>query len=159
MIRNFDSSISYPTIDDGLKAWVTLNQRAVVVDFDERTIGEMFGSAKKGVVLFNGESDAELLSAFTEAAKEYSSSDSDALVFTQITKKSEHLENFANYIKVDHKVHRVILVDASAQQKYVMQGEVSKENLIEFFSNHADFKFGLTDEVKSEDKGQAEEEL
>ena len=119
----------------------------------------MFGSAKKGVVLFNGESDAELLSAFTEAAKEYSSSDSDALVFTQITKKSEHLENFANYIKVDHKVHRVILVDASAQQKYVMQGEVSKENLIEFFSNHADFKFGLTDEVKSEDKGQAEEEL
>lgn len=69
----------------------------------------MFGSSKKGIVLFNGADDSALLGAFKEAAVEYSSTDGEALIFTEINSKSEHLENFANYIKIDHKANPIII--------------------------------------------------
>lgn len=65
--------------DSKLTDWISKHQRPAVVPFDERTIGDIFGSGKKGVVLFNGDSNEELLSAFTEAAKAY---DGESLVFT-----------------------------------------------------------------------------
>ena len=150
MIRNFDNAVTYEAIDDGLKAWVSKNQRPLVVPFDERTIGDMFGSSKKGLVLFNGGDDETLLSAFKEAATEYSSTDGEALIFTEITSRSEHLENFANYIKINHKANPVILVEPAAQTKFVMKSEASKDNIVEFLKNYQDFKYGLTDEVKAE---------
>ena len=151
MIRSFDSAITYGTIDDGLKAWIAKNQRPLVVPFDERTIGDMFGSSKKGLVLFNGADDEALVNAFKEAANQYSSTDGEALIFTEITSKSEHLENFANYIKINHKANPVILVEAGAQTKYVMKSEVNKDNIVEFLANYQNFKYGLTDEVKAEE--------
>ena len=118
----------------------------------------MFGSSKKGVVLFNGGNDEALLTAFSEAAKEYSETDGDALIFTEINDKSEHLDNFANYIKINHKANPVVYVDAAGQTKYVMKSELSKDNLLEFLKNYEDFKYGLTDEVKAEEEAaQAQE--
>lgn len=71
--------------------------------FDERTIGDIFSSKKLGAVLFNGANSDELLAAFTEAAKEYSATDAKPLIFTLIDSKNEHLDNFAQYIKINHK--------------------------------------------------------
>ena len=161
MIRSFDASISYATIDDGLKSWLAKNQRPLVVAFDDRTIGEMFSSQKKGLVLFNGADDNVLLEAFTSAAQEYSAGDSAPLVFTEINSKSEHLANFANYIKINHQTNPVILVSAGEQIKYVMSGEVTKENIVSFLANYESFKYGLTDEVKAAEEAAAptEEEL
>lgn len=156
MIRNFDAAATYGSIDDGLKAWLSKNQRPLVVPFDERTIGDMFGSSKKGLVLFNGGDNEALLSALKEAASEYSSTDGEALVFTEITSKSEHLENFANYIKINHKANPVVLIEAGSQTKFVMKSEVNKDNLIEFLKNYQDFKYGLTDEVKAEEEAKEE---
>lgn len=48
-----------------MKNWIQKYDRPPVVPFDERTIGEMFASAKKGVVLFNGDSSKDLLNALT----------------------------------------------------------------------------------------------
>jgi hypothetical protein len=117
----------------------------------------MFGSAKKGLVLFNGKDDSALLDAFTEAAKEYSSTDGESFIFTEINSKSEHLENFANYIKINHKANPVILVDAKGQTKYVLTSEPTKENIVSFLGNYNDFKYGLTDEVKADTQEEATE--
>lgn len=68
VIRNFADSVTYGAIDDGLSAWVAKNQRPPVVPFDDRTIGDIFGQQKLGLVLFNSEADNVLLSAFTDAA-------------------------------------------------------------------------------------------
>lgn len=151
IIRNFAEPATYTAIDDGLKSWVAKNQRPLVVPFDERTIGEMFGSSKKGVVLFNGANDETLITALKEAAQAYSETDGEPLIFTEITDKSEHLENFANYIKINYRTNPVILVEAAAQTKYVLKSEVTKDNLVEFLKNYQDFKYGLTDEVKVEE--------
>lgn len=160
MVRNFDATVTYNSLDDGLKSWVSKNQRPLVVPFDERTIGDIFGSSKKGAVLFNGENNNVILEAFTEAAKEYASTDGENLIFTEINDKSEHLENFANYIKIDHKANPIIVVEAESQSKFVMNAEITKENVVSFFANHESFKFGLTDEVKAAAKEEvAEDEL
>lgn len=156
MIRNFDATITYGAIDEGLKQWVAKNQRPLVVPFDERTIGDMFGSSKLGVVLFNGANNNVLLDAFTEAAKEYAATDKQSLIFTEINDKSEHLENFANYIKINHKETPIVFIEASSQTKYVMKEEATKENIVSFLDNYQDFKYGITDEVKAE--GEATEE-
>lgn len=71
IIRSFDQPTTYGQIDEGIKKWISKNERPAVVPFDERTIGDMFSSGKKGVVFFNGDSNEETLNAFTEAAKAY----------------------------------------------------------------------------------------
>lgn len=71
LIRSFDSPVTYESINDKIKGWISKHERPPVVPFDDRTIGDMFGSGRKGVVLFNGDSNDELLQAFTDAAKEY----------------------------------------------------------------------------------------
>ncbi len=60
-MRPFDSPATYAALDDGLKNWVSKHQRPLVVPFDERTIGDMFGSSKSGVALFNHEDSAAFL--------------------------------------------------------------------------------------------------
>lgn len=157
MVRNFDEVITYSAFDDGLSVWINKNQRPVVVPFDERTIGDIFGSRKLGAVLFNSENNNVLLDAFTGAAKAYSETDAASLVFTEIPQGNEHVENFANYIKIDHKANPVILVDAGSQTKYVMKEEFTQENILNFLNNYADFKYGLTDEVKTEEAATEEE--
>lgn len=69
ILRNFAESVSYNAIDDGLAAWVSKNQRPTIVNFDDRTIGEIFGEQKLGFILFNSEGNNILLNDFTEAAK------------------------------------------------------------------------------------------
>lgn len=64
LIRYFADPMTYGAIDDGLKNWVAKNQRPLIVPFDERTIGDVFGSQKLGVVLFNGEDSETLLNSF-----------------------------------------------------------------------------------------------
>ena len=54
LIRSFDQPTTYGTIDEGIKNWISKNERPPVVPFNERTIGDIFSSGKKGVVLFNG---------------------------------------------------------------------------------------------------------
>lgn len=84
MIRSFDASVTYAGIDGGLKKWITNNERPLVVPFDERTIGDVFGSGKTGIVLFNGADSNVLLNFFQEAAKEYSNTDGAPVIFTDI---------------------------------------------------------------------------
>jgi len=54
LIRNFAESVTHSSIDDKVKTWIEKNERPPVVPFDERAIGTIFSSGKKGVVLFNG---------------------------------------------------------------------------------------------------------
>lgn len=61
MIRSFGEPVFYASIDEKIKNWIAKHERPSVVPFDERTIGDIFGSGKKGLVLFNGESSTELL--------------------------------------------------------------------------------------------------
>lgn len=71
MIRSFGEPVTYASIDDNIKSWISKHERPPIVPFDERTIGDMFGSGKKGLVLFNADSSDELLQAFTDAATSY----------------------------------------------------------------------------------------
>lgn len=45
--------------------WIWKNQRPLVVPFDERTIGDIFGSSQIGFALFNHEDQAALTQTFT----------------------------------------------------------------------------------------------
>ena len=74
-----------------------------MVPFDDRTIGDIFGQQKLGLILFNSEANNVLLSDFTDAVQSYSETDGPALIFTEISQGNEHVENFANYIKIQHK--------------------------------------------------------
>ena len=162
MIRFFDSAVTYPTVDDGLKNWIAKYQRPPVVNFDERTIGDMFGSSKLGIVLFNGADSSVHLDAFTEAAKAYSETDGQSLIFTEIKSSNEHLKNFADYIKINHEKSPLVMINASGQEKFVFKGELTKENILDFISNYESFKVGITDQVEYEGEAEAtptEEEL
>lgn len=69
VIRSFDTPVTRRGIDGDLKAWLQKHDRPLVVTFDDRTIGEMFSAGKRGIVLFNGDSNNVLLDAFTQASK------------------------------------------------------------------------------------------
>lgn len=69
IIRDFDGRLTYETVDEGLKNWITKNQRPLVVPFDERTISDVFSSKKIAAVLFNADDSKDLLETFTTAAK------------------------------------------------------------------------------------------
>ena len=148
LIRSFDSPVTVSSIDSNIKSWISKYERPPVVPFDDRTIGDIFGSGKKGLVLFNGDSSAELLEAFTAAAREYDGE--EAIVFTEVDAQNQHLDNFAGYIKLDRKALPVVLVESKAQTKYVLKSEPTKENILTFLGSYTDFKYGLTDEVKAD---------
>lgn len=109
-----------------MKTWIAKNERPLVVPFDERTIGDVFGQAKLGIVLFNGADSNVLLNFFQEAAKDYSNTDGAPIIFTEISSANEHLANFADYIKVNDKKSPIVMIKAEAQQKFVMRSEVTK---------------------------------
>lgn len=44
------------------------------------------------------------------------------------------------------------MLNAGDKKKYVFEGDVSKENVLEFLENFKSFEYGLTDEVKYEEK-------
>lgn len=157
LIRNFDEPVTQSSIDANINKWISKHERPPVVPFDDRTIGDMFGSGKKGLVLFNSDSSAELLEAFTAAAKEYDGEES--LIFTEVDAKNQHLDNFAGYIKLDRKAFPIVLVESKAQTKYVLKSEPTKENILSFLGDYKSFKYGLTDEVKAEKATETEEEL
>lgn len=69
IVRDFDGRLTYETVDEGLKNWITKNQRPLVVPFDERTISDVFSSKKIAAVLFNADDSKDLLETFTTAAK------------------------------------------------------------------------------------------
>lgn len=109
--------------------------------------------------MFNSEGNNVLVEAFNEAAKSYSETDGESIIFTEIPQGNEHIENFANYIKIDHKATPVVMIQAGDQIKYVMKGEVTKDSIISFLENYTDFKYGITDEVKAEEAAAEEGEL
>lgn len=157
MIRSFDEPVTTATIDASISNWIAKHERPPVVAFDDRTIGDMFGSGKKGVVFFNGDASAEILEAFTAAAKEYDGE--EALIFTEVDNKNQHLDNFAGYIKLDRKAFPIVVIESKAQNKYVLKEAPTKENILNFLSNYQQFKYGLTTEVKAEKAAETEEEL
>ena len=136
LVRSFDACVTYTGIDDGLQAWISRNERSIVVPFDERTIQDVFGQAKTALVLFNGANSNVLLTSFQEAAQQYSSTDGPAMIFTEINAENEHLANFADYIKIKHEKSPVVLIKAKDQVKYVMKGEATTENILAFISNY-----------------------
>lgn len=114
----------------------------------------MFSSGKKGVVFFNGDSNEEILNAFTSAAKDYDGE--EGLIFTEVSPKNEHLDNFANYIKLDRKAFPIVVIEAKAQNKFVMKSSPTKDNILAFLADHQNHKYGITDEVKSEKAAEEE---
>lgn len=44
------------------------------------------------------------------------------MVFTEITSTSEHLANFANYIKIDYKKSPLVMLNPADKKKYVFKG-------------------------------------
>lgn len=97
IIRPFDTPVSTPATED-IKSFIAKNDRPIIAPFDDRTIMTIFQGGKKGAILFNSESSNVLLDAFTQAAKEYNG---EALIFTEIEASNQHLDNLANYIKLD----------------------------------------------------------
>ena len=147
MLRSFDSSVTYDALDDGLKNWLAKNQRPVVVPFDERTIGDIFGNQQMGIALFNAENSNVWLDAFTEAAKEYQNTDGQPLIWTELRAGNEHLDNFSGYIKIQKDKSPLVIVNPGAQEKFVFKGELTSESILDFVANYRDYKYGLTDEV------------
>ena len=147
MIRSFDAAVTYPSIDDGLKNWIGHNERPYVVPFDERTIEGMFGNGKIGMVLFNGADSSVLTETLLETSKEYAKTDGKPLIFTEIAGSNEHLQNFADYIKISHEKSPVVIISSKEQKKAVFKGEVAKESLLDFIQNYESLESGLTDQV------------
>ena len=54
------------------------------MEFDERTINDIFSSRKLGCTFFNGANSNEMVEAFNAAAEEYGNSDGEPLIFTSI---------------------------------------------------------------------------
>lgn len=67
------------------------------------------------------------------------------MIFAEIKARSEHIDNFANYIKVNYKLNPIILIDSESQNKFVMKEEASKATILSFLENREDYKYGLTD--------------
>lgn len=67
------------------------------------------------------------------------------MIFAEIKASSEHIDNFANYIKVNYKLNPIILIDSESQNKFVMKEEASKATILSFLENREDYKYGLTD--------------
>lgn len=130
----------------------------MIVEFDERTIGDIFSSRKLGCTLFNGASSNEMIEAFNAAAQEYANSDGQPLVFTSINADNEHFENLANYIKIKHQKSPLVVLDAGNKKKYVYMGEMTKEGILEFLNNYSANEYDLTGEIKYEDDATPTEE-
>lgn len=123
------------------------NQRPTVVPFDERTIGDIFGQSKLGIVLFNGQDSNVILDVFTEAAKEYAATDGQPLIWTELKAGNEHLDNFSDYIKIKRDRSPLVMVNPGAQEKFVFKGELTKDSILDFVANYENYKMPLTEEV------------
>ena len=77
------------------------------------------------------------------------------MIFTEIAGSNEHLQNFADYIKISHEKSPVVMINSKEQKKYVFKGEVGKESLLDFIQNFESFESGLTDQVTYEDEATA----
>lgn len=68
MITPFGDDVTYEKADDGLKAWVSSNDRPLVLPFDDRTISSVFHEGLDAITLYNVKSSKELSAIFNEAA-------------------------------------------------------------------------------------------
>lgn len=57
-------------MDYNLRSWINLNDRPLVLDYDDRTTKELYTEKRNGILLFvaAGEQGENLLTAFKEAA-------------------------------------------------------------------------------------------
>lgn len=71
-------------MDENIAAWLALYERPVVVDFDERTIGDIFSNAQRGILLFNAAGSDSLLAAFSDAATQWKITRGKTALFSHI---------------------------------------------------------------------------
>ena len=81
IIRGFGGLLTFRGVGDNFSSWIAKHSRPLVLDFDERTIKDIFQKQKSAVIIFNKENSAELKSTLSEAS---STSEADVL-FVELT--------------------------------------------------------------------------
>lgn len=76
--------MTYERVDEKIKDWISSNERPPVVDFDDRTIGDIFSNKKSGVLLFDAAGEEALVNAFSNAANEWRQNHGTDLLFSHI---------------------------------------------------------------------------
>ena len=90
MITPFGDDVTLEKADDGLKQWVSDNDRPLVLPFDDRTIGSVFQEGKDAILLYNSKSNKEFTANFNEAAQKQKEIDSGKLKFTEVNVRIYH---------------------------------------------------------------------
>ncbi len=78
--RSFGDSLTHAGIKDTFAGWLKKYSRPFVVNFDDRTIGEVFHKKRTAVVLFNTDKSAKLKEVATQVASTFEGD----VVFTEI---------------------------------------------------------------------------
>jgi hypothetical protein len=94
-------------------------------------------------VLFNPASDAQVHENIEAFAKIYTGD----LIFTEITRKNEHYNRFADYIKVNVDNTRFIIIEGQKQQKYLASATQTLEDFVAAYEEKSLTGHKLTDAV------------
>ena len=121
LYSSFGAVATFKGVGENFAAWVSKHSRPLVLDFDERTIKDVFQKQKSAVIIFNKENDDGLKATLSEASSTFEGD----LLFVELTPENEHYERFAEFIKLDVNRARLIALKSSEQKKVVYDGEVT----------------------------------
>jgi len=133
IIRKFGKVMTIKGLTDKFTSWVSKHSRPLVLDFDDRTIKDIFQKQKSAIVIFNQEKSAALSKIINDASNDY---EGDA-IFVELSPENEHYNRFAEFIKLDVKHPRLIALKSSEQKKAIYGKDVNEltvEGLKEFAS-------------------------
>jgi len=121
IIRKFGKVLTFKGLTDKFTSWVSKHSRPLVLDFDERTIKDIFQKQKSAVIVFNQDKSEALTKIINDASNDY---EGDS-IFVEVTPDNEHYSRFAEFIKLDVKHPRLIALKSSEQKKAIYQKDVS----------------------------------
>lgn len=81
IIRGFGGLLTFQGVGEKFEAWVLKHSRPLVLDFDERTIKDIFQKQKSAVILFNKENSEDLKKKLSDASGAYEGD----LLFVELT--------------------------------------------------------------------------
>lgn len=134
IIRKFGGLLTFKGIGDRFASWVAKHSRPQLLEFDERTIKDIFQKQKSAVILFNKDNSEDLKKRFSEAS---GASEAD-VVFVELTPENEHYERFAEFIKLDVNSARLVALKSSEQKKSIFAGDLAGstvDSIKEFAAN------------------------
>jgi len=122
IIRKWGKVLTFKGLTDKFTSWVSKHSRPQVLDFDERTIKDIFQKQKNAIVVFNQDKSEALTKIMNDASNDY---EGDA-IFVEVTPDNEHYSRFAEFIKLDAKSPRLIALKSSEQKKAIFGKDISE---------------------------------